>query len=284
MRILLTLFCLLPVLCVKAQQSFSRIRMERTVCFGQCPAYVIDIRSNGQVLFRGIKHAVYDGTIRGRLPKAEWNKLLAKYKKINWQKLPNQYRIKTHDVSKVHFTVTINGKTKTVRNADEGPEYLMQLCEDLTTLWGKKVIWDKKSFVPNEQRQDQPMFDAPPAVVDEGPAVATVAEPDENEVMTVVEQMPEFPGGQDALMSFIRSELVYPAMAKELGIQGKVICGFVVDQEGMIQDVRLLRGIGHGCDEEAIRVIKKMPRWKPGMQNGRKVKVRFNLPISFKLL
>lgn len=87
----------------------------------------------------------------------------------------------------------------------------------------------------------------------------------------------------DAMLSFIRENLHYPAMAKEASVQGKVICQFVVDQDGRISQAKVLRGIGHGCDEEAISVIRLMPAWKPGRQNGQAVRVRYNLPIAFKL-
>jgi len=288
MRFFLALCVFLSALRLQAQQGFTRIKMERTPCFGACPAYSIEFRNTGEVLFAGKKNALFDGTIRGRLPKSEWTKLAAKHKKIPWQKLPGQYKVMTHDVSKVHFKVLVNGKTYSIRNADDGPDYLTQLTNDLQTLMGKKVIWDKKSFRQNPVIQEISQEQEGPGLQElEEPAKVTIAQEQEvrggDEVFTVVEQMPEFPGGQDAMMTFLRSNLQYPIMAKEAGVQGKVICAFVVDQEGQINEVTVLRGIGHGCDQEAIRVIRSMPRWNPGRQNGQKVKVKFHLPISFKL-
>jgi protein TonB len=180
--------------------------------------------------------------------------------------------------------MTVNGKTKSIRNANEGPQYLTDLAEDIQTLVGKKIVWNKKSFVKN--KKNIPTVQHPEWETIDPPQTAgeVVDPPQEPEVFTVVEQMPEFPGGNDALMKFIRDNLKYPEIAKENGVQGKVICGFVVSKEGEVYDVRVLRGIGSGCDQEAVRVIKMMPQWTPGKQNGRPVNVKFNLPISFKLL
>ena len=99
----------------------------------------------------------------------------------------------------------------------------------------------------------------------------------------IVEQMPDFPGGTEDLMKFLRNNIQYPQMARETNIQGKVIIQFVVNKDGKISNVKVLRGIGGGCDEEAIRVVKSMPTWKPGKQNGVTVPVYFQLPISFTL-
>lgn len=98
-----------------------------------------------------------------------------------------------------------------------------------------------------------------------------------------VDQFPEFEGGMSAWAKFIQRNMRYPSMAQENGTQGKVFISFVVEVDGSITDVKLLKGIGNGCDEEAMRVIKKSPRWKPGQQNDRKVRVRYNMPLSFQL-
>lgn len=106
----------------------------------------------------------------------------------------------------------------------------------------------------------------------------------EAEIFIVVEESAEFPGGGDAArIKFLQDNLVYPQMAKENGIQGKVYTTFVVERDGSITDIKILRGIGGGCDEEAIRVIKLMPKWKPGKQRGKPVRQQFNLPIEFVL-
>jgi len=108
-------------------------------------------------------------------------------------------------------------------------------------------------------------------------------EPEEPEIFSIVEQMPEFPGGQAKMFKFISKNIKYPAMARENGISGTVFVMFVVNEDGAISDVQVRRGIGGGCDEEALRVVKKMPKWNAGKQRGKPVKVSFTLPIKFKL-
>ncbi len=115
------------------------------------------------------------------------------------------------------------------------------------------------------------------------PPVEDEEEVKEQEIFTVVESMPEFPGGMGALMTYLAKNIKYPPLAKESGIQGKVFINFVVEPDGSISNVKVLRGIGGGCDEEAVRVVKNMPKWKPGMQRGKPVRVSFNLPVKFTL-
>jgi len=105
----------------------------------------------------------------------------------------------------------------------------------------------------------------------------------EMEIFTVVEAMPEFPGGDEARVRFLQENLKYPQAAKEAGIEGRVYLTFVVEKDGRVTDVKVLRGIGGGCDEEAIRVVQAMPKWKAGMQRNRPVRVQYNMPILFKL-
>lgn len=109
------------------------------------------------------------------------------------------------------------------------------------------------------------------------------AEKPTEKTVVVVEKMPEYVGGEAALAKFLQGNIMYPAEAKKLGIEGKVYVSFVIDELGNVTNVKLLRGIGGGCDEEALRVIKLMPKWIPGTQSGKPVKVMFNLPIDFKL-
>jgi TonB family protein len=102
-------------------------------------------------------------------------------------------------------------------------------------------------------------------------------------VFVVVEELPGFPGGNEARIKYISENVTYPEEAKEKGIQGVVFVTFVVETDGSISDVSVLRGIGSGCDEEAVRVIENMPRWIPGKQRGQAVRVQFNMPIRFTL-
>jgi len=112
-------------------------------------------------------------------------------------------------------------------------------------------------------------------IIDEGEAL---------EIHTFVEEWPAFPGGDTARIMYLNENLKYPKIAKETGIQGAVYVSFVVEKDGSITNVKILRGIGGGCDEEALRVINAMPKWNPGRQNGKEVRVQFNMPITFKLI
>jgi protein TonB len=106
---------------------------------------------------------------------------------------------------------------------------------------------------------------------------------EEAQIFMVVESMPEYPGGEASLYTFLAENIKYPQMAKESGIQGRVFVTFVVERDGRVTDVRVLRGIGGGCDEEAIRVVQSMPKWTPGKQRGKSVRVQYNLPVKFTL-
>lgn len=105
----------------------------------------------------------------------------------------------------------------------------------------------------------------------------------ETKIFEVVEERPTFPGGDAALAQYLGRSINYPAMARDMGVQGQVYISFVVDEMGRISDIKLLRGIGAGCDEEAINAVNGMPIWNPGKQRGVPVKVRYTLPVSFKM-
>jgi protein TonB len=113
--------------------------------------------------------------------------------------------------------------------------------------------------------------------------VKQVVEADPNQIFTSVEQVPEFPGGLDKFGAYLGKAIRYPAVARENGTQGRVIVTFVVEKDGSLTDIKVTRGIGSGCDEEAVRVLKNSPKWKPGIQNGRPVRVQYSVPISFTL-
>ena len=106
---------------------------------------------------------------------------------------------------------------------------------------------------------------------------------EENKVFDMVEEMPSFPGGQAALMQFLLSNTHYPAVAREDGVQGRVTVSFVVEKDGSITDVQVARSADPSLDKEAVRVVKSMPRWTPGRQNGSTVRVKFNVPVTFRL-
>ena len=105
----------------------------------------------------------------------------------------------------------------------------------------------------------------------------------EAEIFTIVEEMPDFPGGTQKLADYLAKNIKYPQMARESGIQGRVFINFVVEPDGSISNVNVMRSLGGGCDEEAVRVVKSMPKWKPGKQRGKPVRVSYILPVNFKL-
>lgn len=156
-------------------------------------------------------------------------------------------------------------------------------------------------FTPPKVVKDEEVQDEPPptqeemkdvqisTVTQEGnttvdlPPENPVVDPDEGKVFTIVEEMPSFPGGEEKMLEYIAKNIKYPPVARENNITGRVYVSFVVDKDGKIKDSKVLRGIGGGCDEEALRVVKSMPDWKAGRQNGRSVQVQFNLPVNFTL-
>lgn len=120
-------------------------------------------------------------------------------------------------------------------------------------------------------------------VMEEDGGEGIIEEVIETPIFTVVEEMPTFPGNDEARVRFLTENIKYPQMAKESGIQGTVFVTFVIDEKGRVADVKVLRGIGGGCDEEAVRVVKMMPPWNAGKQSGKPVRVQFNMPIKFTL-
>lgn len=132
------------------------------------------------------------------------------------------------------------------------------------------------SFIsdPNDNRTPTP----PPA-----PVAPEPTQEETEEIFTVVEQAPEFPGGQSELMKYLSSSIRYPEIAVENGIQGRVIVQFVVERDGSATQVEIARGVDPSLDKEAIRVVKEMPKWKPGQQRGKPVRTKFTLPVQFRL-
>lgn len=141
-------------------------------------------------------------------------------------------------------------------------------------------------LAPDDTEPDEPVdFDIPDIDPNDAAPVYTIPEPVEVEepVHITVETMPVFPGGELALMKHLAEHIKYPIPALDADIQGVVYVSFVVNKNGEVEDVQILKGIGAGCDEEALRVVRALPKWTPGEQRGRKVKVRFNVPVRFTL-
>mgnify|MGYP005612602995 FL=1 len=144
-------------------------------------------------------------------------------------------------------------------------------------------------IVDNEEEiEDEIEIDAEVSqdeVIEEYFAPAEIEEEEivEAEIFKVVEVMPEFPGGAAKMMEYIQKNMKYPMMARESDIQGRVFVNFVVEPDGSISNVTVMRGIGGDCDEEAVRVVKSMPKWNPGKQRGTAVRCAFTVPVIFGL-
>ncbi|HSG68454.1 MAG TPA: energy transducer TonB, partial [Bacteroidales bacterium] len=144
------------------------------------------------------------------------------------------------------------------------------------------------SFSPEVMAQEKKTIPPPPPKTTKTDAkpvekVEPVKIEKEELVYTVVEEMPQYPGGQKAMYAYLGENIKYPEEAKKKGISGTVFVTFVILDNGEVSNVSILRGVGYGCDEEALRVVKGMPKWTPGKQDGKPVNVSFNLPIKFNL-
>ncbi len=127
----------------------------------------------------------------------------------------------------------------------------------------------------SQDAQQQEAY-VPPAVVEE-------EEEETNQIFTVVEEMPQFPGGETALMQYIAKGIKYPVIAQENGIQGRVVVSFVINKDGKVVDAQVVRGVDPSLDKEALRVIGTLPAWKPGKQRGKPVRVKYTVPVLFRL-
>ena len=146
--------------------------------------------------------------------------------------------------------------------------------EELTVVEDTKVI---EQEVKIEEFEEVKNTEITPVNIEEE------KEEEEQPIFTVVEKDPEFPGGTEALDKYLAENIKYPQLARDNGITGKVYITFVVERDGSIANPKILRDIGGGCGAEAIRVVKAMPKWTPGKQRGKAVRVQFNLPVNFNL-
>lgn len=147
---------------------------------------------------------------------------------------------------------------------------------EVLTIIDDDVEVDEEFEFESTEADDATIIDAVPVIEeDEGEEDA--------EVFVIVEDMPEFPGGELALRKWIANNIKYPVIAAENGIQGKVYVQFVVDKDGSISNARIARGVDPSLDQEALRVVNNLPKWKPGMQRGKPVRVSYTVPINFQL-
>lgn len=169
--------------------------------------------------------------------------------------------------SSIKFTAPVIKKDEEVRDEDE--------IKSQTELTETKVAISIADVKGNDEEHGKDIADLK--------QVVTQAEPEPEKVFDMVEQMPQFPGGQAEMMQFISKNMKYPTIAQENGTQGRVTCQFVIGADGKVRDVKVLRGVDPYLDKEAVRVIMSMPKWIPGKQNGKAVSVKYTIPVMFRL-
>jgi TonB family C-terminal domain len=154
-----------------------------------------------------------------------------------------------------------------------------QVAAEVLNVVEDDVELEQQDILSSEDAQTEAQvqtYVAPVAVVED-------EEESAQQIFTVVEEMPQFPGGEAKLLEFINKGIKYPVIAQENGIQGRVICSFVVNRDGSVVDAEVVRGVDPSLDKEALRVINTMPKWTPGKQRGKPVRVKYTVPITFRL-
>ena len=162
--------------------------------------------------------------------------------------------------------------------------------------WYDKIIDDYKAENQRKRKrktvakshvtkaEDHVIYQEPKATTEYEDSIASESTVEHSsKVYDVVEQMPSFPGGQAALMQYLSTHVKYPAVAEENGIQGRVTVGFVINTDGSISDAKIMKSVDPSLDKEAVRVVTTMPRWIPGKQNGEPVRVKYFIPVVFRL-
>ena len=178
-------------------------------------------------------------------------------------------------VADVVFEEEIIPITETPEQAAAPPPEAPKVAELLEIVDDKADIEESTTILNEDNTPKVEVKYVPVQVVEE--------EPEEQTIFEVVENMPDFPGGQAALMQYLAKNIKYPTIAQENGTQGRVIVQFVVNRDGSIVDAKVVRSVDPYLDKEALRVINTMPKWKPGMQRGKPVRVKFTVPVMFRL-
>ena len=179
-------------------------------------------------------------------------------------------------VADVVFEEEIIPITETPEQAAPPPPEAPKVAELLEIVDDKADIEETTTIINEDNQARVEVKYVPVQVVEE-------EEPEEQTIFEVVENMPDFPGGQAALMQYLAKNIKYPTIAQENGTQGRVIVQFVVNRDGSIVDAKVVRSVDPYLDKEALRVINTMPKWKPGMQRGKPVRVKFTVPVMFRL-
>lgn len=194
------------------------------------------------------------------------------------------FNIKSYDVEAVEITqrIAVNEiEDVIIQTAEDTPPppepEVPEVATELVVVENDAEVTHELGIVDMGDNANKAQEEFVPVEIEEEVVV------EEEEIFQVVEDQPEFPGGLEALYKYLGESIKYPQLAKENNIEGKVYVTFVVEKDGSIANPRILRDIGGGCGQEAIRVVKAMPKWKAGKQRGKNVRVQFNLPVSFKL-
>ena len=202
----------------------------------------------------------------------ELSKLAQKKEAKVERKEPIKVEMEQKVVEKVKSSVKFTAPE--IKKDDEvKPEDELKSQDDLSKTNTAIGAFDVKG---NDEAEGE-VLKAKEVVVDEKP------KEEETKVFDVVEQMPQFPGGPNALFEYLSKNIKYPVVAEENGIQGRVIVTFVVERDGSITDVKVAKSVDPSLDKEAMRVVKSMPHWIPGMQNGSAVRVKYTVPVTFRL-
>ena len=202
----------------------------------------------------------------------ELSKLAQKKEAKVERKEPVKVEMEQKVVEKVKSSVKFTAPE--IKKDDEvKPEDEIKSQDDLSKTNTAIGTFDVKG---NDEAEGE-VLKAKEVVVDEKP------KEEETKVFDVVEQMPSFPGGDAELMKFLHDHIKYPVVAEENGVQGRVVCTFVVERDGSITDVRVIKSVDPSLDKEAVRVVKSMPKWIPGKQNGSAVRVKYTVPVTFRL-
>ncbi|MGL4411573.1 MAG: energy transducer TonB [Bacteroidales bacterium] len=150
------------------------------------------------------------------------------------------------------------------------------VVEEINIVDNKQEVQDVEIASTEDDKNQKVEVQFRPPVVEE-------EDPTEHQIFTVVEEMPQFPGGETALLQYLGKSVKYPVIAQENAIQGRVIVSFTINRDGKVVDPEVVRGVDPSLDREAIRVINAMPAWKPGKQRGKPVRVKYTVPINFRL-
>ena len=183
-----------------------------------------------------------------------------------------------------NFNVSLLKQRITMMNKTKSPA--RKLAKYLTVLPLALLLITLNSCLSKEKKTDESATTETVTSLPETPAASpeVTAEEEKDEVFVVVEEQPLFPGGNSAMMKFLSDNIKYPVEAQENGIEGRVITNFVVEKDGSLSDIQVVRGIDPLLDKEAVRVLKAMPNWQPGKQKGEDVRVRFTLPVVYRLV